>query len=336
MLAVATEQPSVRWLVGLLAGMVALVWAATAGDQVAQSFKVGRLAAGLQAVMWMLLLSVLLLPMWGTPKESLGHTWHDSLLSQTLTIRSQIELYQMQHEGRYPPTDRFWDVMTQTTNVDGEVVADGAGEFGPYLYKPAMNPPLGTDAVRADRQGAWMYDEATGEIMLVARANDLLATGYATWDSEGRFVLCDPDIFVLRERTPPVRPFESTVKEVWIGQGLMWPVWEGYPHPLLGLLVFGLVTWRNGRPRRVESMVLALLRIRLVALLGIVFMLLWYAWGGYGYEERQLLGANWCFLVWLLAHAALLPIRFASGRWIGMDRADDHDEVGDCVLAQVH
>ena len=104
-----------------------------------------------------------------------------SLVSQLQTIRSQLELYQVQHNGNYPdlsavPTGgtTVWDLLTETTDVDGLLTGT---DFGPYLQKPPANPfitstggaNIGVNAVTTGDAPAytavgWAYSSATGEI----------------------------------------------------------------------------------------------------------------------------------------------------------------------------
>lgn len=92
-----------------------------------------------------------------------------SLVSQLQTIRSQIELYQVQHNGDYPTlvTDGDWDKMTETTDVDGTVQDDGSGKYGPYLQKAPINSFTDGSEVASDNSADWQYDEDTGEIYAV-------------------------------------------------------------------------------------------------------------------------------------------------------------------------
>src|SRR6266542_4469732 len=58
----------------------------------------------------------------------------NSLSSQLQTIRSQIELYKLQHQDKLPDVRTAgtgWTVLTQKTDVYGAVSATGS--FGPYL-----------------------------------------------------------------------------------------------------------------------------------------------------------------------------------------------------------
>jgi general secretion pathway protein G len=99
-----------------------------------------------------------------------------SLTTNLQTIRGQIDLYKLQHNGSYPALATFSDQMTKKTDVDGTVNA--AGKYGPYLQKVPNNPftvgGTGNDVTNtaAATNKAWYYDAATGEF----KANDGGAT----------------------------------------------------------------------------------------------------------------------------------------------------------------
>ena len=61
-----------------------------------------------------------------------------SLISQLQTIRSQLELYRVQHRGDYPVLTTNWNQMTGKTDSDG--TANASGDFGPYLQQSPVNP----------------------------------------------------------------------------------------------------------------------------------------------------------------------------------------------------
>ena len=95
-----------------------------------------------------------------------------SLTTNLATIRGQLELYKLQHQGNYPGFGTFSDEMTKKTDVDGTV--NPAGAFGPYLQRIPNNPfTTGaslnnvTIALPATTN-AWFYDVLTGEF----KAND--------------------------------------------------------------------------------------------------------------------------------------------------------------------
>ena len=105
-----------------------------------------------------------------------------SLYTNLSTMRGQIELYRLQHNGSYPVLLNFANQMTSKTDADGTINA--AGKYGPYLQKVPNNPftaPAGNDVTKtvAAATKAWYYDETTGEF----RANDGGTTNGVAHDS---------------------------------------------------------------------------------------------------------------------------------------------------------
>jgi general secretion pathway protein G len=68
----------------------------------------------------------------------------NSLTSQLQTLRSQLELYKLQHNDKMPTAlgtgtaDEQWHQMTQQTDVAGDTT--GTKDFGPYLQQNPTNP----------------------------------------------------------------------------------------------------------------------------------------------------------------------------------------------------
>ncbi len=102
-----------------------------------------------------------------------------SLQTQLQTIRSQLELYQVQHNGNYPDLSVDWTRLTGETDVNGVVLA--GNPFGPYLQQAPSNGFIttaadaditvnqlgdGTGNVAAPAYTAvgWAYSMDTGEI----------------------------------------------------------------------------------------------------------------------------------------------------------------------------
>ncbi len=85
-----------------------------------------------------------------------------ALKTNLQTIRAQIELYKLQHNGNYPTLAKFEDQMTAGTNAAGNAGTD----FGPYLMVIPPNPFSGVSAVTSTGTPAanlgWYYDETTG------------------------------------------------------------------------------------------------------------------------------------------------------------------------------
>ena len=117
------------------------------------------------------ILAAIVIPQFSSASESAKSS---SLVSQVQTIRSQLELAQVQHNGTYPDlvTDG-WDVMTTETETDAAYTAgDASGnEVGPYLQQAPGNPfaadANAPTAIAADNSAAWNYNNATGMIRAV-------------------------------------------------------------------------------------------------------------------------------------------------------------------------
>jgi general secretion pathway protein G len=73
-----------------------------------------------------------------------------SLASQLQTLRSQIELYKLQHKDLLPDITggddtpgsedySNWDLLTTRTDADG-VASTATDAFGPYMQAPPKNP----------------------------------------------------------------------------------------------------------------------------------------------------------------------------------------------------
>lgn len=96
-----------------------------------------------------------------------------SLCSDLQTLRSQIELYKVQHNDIPPTFNNFEAQMIETSdaagNTSGNKVRAGAFILGPYLERVPENPfnhltTVDNSGVAGDGAGGWEYVEATGEI----------------------------------------------------------------------------------------------------------------------------------------------------------------------------
>ena len=63
-----------------------------------------------------------------------------SLLSQLQTLRSQIELYKLQHRDQLPDLVTNWNPLTTKTNAAGGAAVDPNDTFGPYMQSAPTNP----------------------------------------------------------------------------------------------------------------------------------------------------------------------------------------------------
>jgi general secretion pathway protein G len=101
----------------------------------------------------------------------------NSLCSDLQTLRSQIELFKVQHNDTPPALATFANQMVYCTDIAGATadpvskVRAGVYQYGPYLERVPENPFNNSStlaAAAADGVG-WAYTAATGEI----RAGDL-------------------------------------------------------------------------------------------------------------------------------------------------------------------
>jgi general secretion pathway protein G len=89
-----------------------------------------------------------------------------SLASDLQTMRSQIELYKIQHNDVPPSYANFAAQMTGTTDVAG---ATTGTDYGPYMQKVPTNPfndldTLDNSDTPGDGTAGWEYYESTGAI----------------------------------------------------------------------------------------------------------------------------------------------------------------------------
>jgi len=86
-----------------------------------------------------------------------------NLTTNLQSIRAQLELYRLHHNGAYPPVD-VTSALTKKTKSDGTV--DAAGAYGPYMQQFPANPfiDVAADAVKTDGAAGsgWGYTAATG------------------------------------------------------------------------------------------------------------------------------------------------------------------------------
>jgi general secretion pathway protein G len=94
-----------------------------------------------------------------------------NMQSQLQTLRSQIELYKLQHRDQPPLlVTNGWGTMTSKSDEDR--TTNAAGKFGPYMQSGVTNPLTNSSSVAAAAAVGvgWVYNEATGEIHGVNKA----------------------------------------------------------------------------------------------------------------------------------------------------------------------
>jgi len=105
----------------------------------------------------------------------------NSTWSMLQTLRSQVELYKMQHNDSYPTANGLatgawsWALLTGKTNADGST--SGTPVLGPYLPAPMINPLTQSNSVAAAAAAGvgWVL-EADGRIYAVKKDGTKEAT----------------------------------------------------------------------------------------------------------------------------------------------------------------
>ena len=107
-----------------------------------------------------------------------------NLVSNLQAVRSQIELYKIQHNDELPGTQGvvdFTTAMTSLTDKFGVVQAvAGAGIYGPYMQRIPKNPfgptnlenTVETDGVVGGDSHGWHYTTAAGLTRGLFQADD--------------------------------------------------------------------------------------------------------------------------------------------------------------------
>ena len=65
---------------------------------------------------------------------------HSTLASTVQSLKTQIEVYRLQHKDKLPPPAQFWTLMTGLSDADGNMPpAAGQDQFGPYMSQTVSN-----------------------------------------------------------------------------------------------------------------------------------------------------------------------------------------------------
>jgi general secretion pathway protein G len=100
----------------------------------------------------------------------------NSLTSQLQTVRSQLELYKLQHNDKLPTfagtaADAQWEQMTLQTDVNGATTATTGKDFGPYLQQTPTNPLNSNGKVETGTTDAAATGHAAGTGFYVNTSN---------------------------------------------------------------------------------------------------------------------------------------------------------------------
>jgi general secretion pathway protein G len=99
-----------------------------------------------------------------------------AVTSQLQTLRSQVQLYKLQHNDAIPDlVGTQWTLLMGKTTAAGTIDAAN-GTYGPYLETIPKNPLNGNSniaaAVGASDTG-WVYDQTTGNIFATNQSASL-------------------------------------------------------------------------------------------------------------------------------------------------------------------
>ncbi len=101
-----------------------------------------------------------------------------SVASTLQSLRSQIELFKVQHNDT-PPKDAtaLWTVLGGKTSTTDTTAVNALGTFGPYVQNPPANPVNGytTAAAAAAANVGWVYSVPAGGYQV--SATDTTGTG---------------------------------------------------------------------------------------------------------------------------------------------------------------
>ena len=120
-------------------------------------------------------------------REQQSSAVYNSLESTLQTVRSQLELYRIQHNDKYPAMTQLtgWSVLLHRTDALGNISA--SAPFGPYLQQQPCNPFTGNFSIvptgHPTPDSGWTYNEKTGELHAVVSEKILKATRHVPDDT---------------------------------------------------------------------------------------------------------------------------------------------------------
>lgn len=115
------------------------------------------------------ILAAIVIPQFSNASEDARKNSATSLIQ---TVRSAVELYRLEHAGRYPTGDGEidgtwdWTLLTEKTNADG--TKTGTPQYGPYLQQTPVNPFNNSSTVGAtagDSTG-FVWDDTNGRMSI--------------------------------------------------------------------------------------------------------------------------------------------------------------------------
>jgi len=95
-----------------------------------------------------------------------------NLHTQLHSIRGQLEIAKLQHQGNYPTLTSWAHLTTATEPTAAYSAGDGTEDVGPYLQQAPVNPFESSSTVAAAPAAGvgWTYNPATGTFKAVLSA----------------------------------------------------------------------------------------------------------------------------------------------------------------------
>jgi len=110
------------------------------------------------------ILAAIVIPQFSNASEEASY---NRVRADLQTVRSQIQLYKIQHMGTLPSAANFEAHMTGYTlaatgpnDDNGDITADTGGALGPYLQQMPTNPFVSPNGNQIGV--GWTYDATTG------------------------------------------------------------------------------------------------------------------------------------------------------------------------------
>jgi len=110
------------------------------------------------------ILAAIVIPQFTNASDSARQS---SIQSQLQTIRSQIQLYKVQHLDNFPAITTNWNALTSASDQNGTIPpATGQTSLGPYLQQAPINPYNNSSTIAAAAAAGvgWVYTAASGSI----------------------------------------------------------------------------------------------------------------------------------------------------------------------------
>jgi general secretion pathway protein G len=103
---------------------------------------------------------------------------NNSVQSTLQTVRSQLELFKIQHTDTPPVAAGMWTIMTGKSNATDTQTPVATGTLGPYLQQAPVNPVNNQSAVgaAAATNVGWVYTTAANGQYTI-QAVDTTGTG---------------------------------------------------------------------------------------------------------------------------------------------------------------